>query len=144
MGSMPHEKGSIEELIRELEKQFRFKPLPEEFQLARQDLLDYILRELNQVDAFWRYRYRSIITRGIGISYNVDTEVLEGEEGLVIVWTLKILLPKEAWIKLAFLRKNKLFQLPKPHPIIRQRERELGEMSKKLSEEEEKCKVGEE
>jgi len=113
-----------------LENELRFKPLPEEISLAKRDLLDYVLREINQVDGFWRYRYRSIVSKGIGISYEVNTDIGEVDEGLMIVWTLKVLLPKEAWEKLAWLRKNKLFKIPKPHPIIRQRERARHEVAK--------------
>ena len=134
-GIMPKEGVSGKDMGNEMENVLKYKPHPEEISLAKRDLLNYILREVNQVDGFWRYRYRSIVSKGIGISYEVNTDIGEVKEGLMIVWTLKVLLPKEAWVRLAWLRKNKLFKLPKPHPTIRQRERERGEIAKEVEEE---------
>lgn len=123
---------------KEIGHRLRFKPHPSEIFMAKRDLLDYILRELGQVEGFWRYRYRAIIAKGLGISYEANTDIGEVEQdnakGLMVVWTLRIFIPEELWVKIAWLRKNKLFKFPKPHPTIRQRERERMERA----EEEEK------
>ena len=141
------EKDEKAEFPEEIQQKLRFKPLPEEISLAKRQLLNYVLREINQVDAFWRYRYRSIVSSGIGISYEVNTDIGEVDEGLVVAWTLKVLIPKEIWIKMAWLKKNKLFRLPKPHPVIRQKERKgqekVDEEEKEISEFADKVIMGE-
>jgi len=117
----------------------RYKPHPVEISLAKRDLLNFVLQELSKVDGYWRFRYREIIAKGIGISFNSSTDIGEREDGIVITHTLEIFVPREIWEKIAWARKNKMFRFPKPHPVIRQRDREMEEVAeyeeKEISEE---------
>jgi len=118
------------------EEKQRDLPLhPEEIRLAKRDLLDYILQELIKVENYWRFRYREIVGLGIGISFETSTDIGETDDGLALAWILKIYIPEELWIKLAKLRKMRRFKLPKPHPIVRQRYREMAERVAEMEEE---------
>ena len=92
------------------ENALRFKPHPVEISRAKRDLLDLVLAEVSKLEAYWRFRYRDIVSRGVGISYETSTDVGEIEGGLVVVWILKVTIPQEIWEKLAWYRKNKLWK----------------------------------
>ena len=104
-----------------------YMPHPEEIRLAKKELIDYLLRELDQIDGFWRYRYRVIVDRGFGITYRSLQDIGEYDDGIVITYMIEIFLPEEVWKAYALAKKNKLTKLPKPHPIIRQQMREVDD-----------------
>jgi len=116
------------------EEQKEVKLHPEEIKLAKRDLLDLVLRELLSVENFWRYRYRTLVGMGIGISYESSVDVGEADGGLIVLWNLRVHIPEELWVKLAKLRKQRKFKFPKPHPVTRQKYRRMEE---ELEEEEE-------
>lgn len=107
------------------ENEKKVKLHPEELSRAKRDLLDFILQEVTKVDNFWKYRYRATVALGIGIGFESNVDVGENENGLVVAYYLKVFIPEEIWVKLAMLRKQRKFKLPKPHPIIRQRYRQM-------------------
>jgi len=110
-----------------VEKQEGTKVHPEEIRLARRDLLDIILQEVTKVENYWRFRYRELVGMGIGVTFETSSDLGEVDNGLAVVWTLRIYIPEELWIKLAKLRKQRRFRLPKAHPVVRQRYRKMEE-----------------
>ena len=116
-------------------RQVEIKLHPEEIRIAKRDLLDFVLQEIVKVENYWRFRYREIVGMGVGISFESATDIGETDDGLVVVWYLKINIPEELWVKLAELKKRRRFKFPKPHPVVRQRYREMEETVAGLTEE---------
>jgi len=107
---------------------------PEEIRIAKREILDLVLMDLQKVANYWNFRYRDLVTTGIGISSDSKFDIGEDENGLVLVLLIQVYIPEELWIKLAKLKKMRKFKLPKPHPIVRQRYREMEEKAKELLE----------
>lgn len=116
----------------------KVKLFKEEILIAKRDLLDFVLREVTMVDNFWRYRFRKVVGMGLGISFESSTDIGEVEGGLAVALNIRVYIPEELWIKLAALRKQRRFKLPKPHPVIRQRYREMEMRAEELERELEK------
>jgi len=131
------ESGSARGIERkEEEKEEKELPLfPEEIRQAKHDILDFVLHELLKVENYWKFRYRYIVSKGIGISCKTFSDIAEIEDGLVIDWRLKVFIPEEVWVQLARLRKRRMYKLPKPHPVIRQRYRDMEEVGRSVEEE---------
>ena len=115
-------------------KQKEIELHPEEIRIAKREILDLALLELQKVANYWNFRYRDLVTTGIGISSDSKFDIGEDENGLVLVLLIQVYIPEELWIKLAKLKKMRKFKLPKPHPIVRQRYREMEEKAKELLE----------
>jgi len=98
---------------------------PEEIRSAKHEILDVILQEVTKLENYWRYRHRELVGMGLGITFETTTNLGEVDNGLMVVLNLRIFIPKELWIKVAQLKKTKRFKLPKPHPVTRQRYREM-------------------
>jgi len=107
----------------------------EEIRLAKRDLLDFVLSEIVKVENYWRHRYRVIVGMGLGISFDSGTDIGETEDGLVVAWNLRVFIPEELWMKFAKLRKMRRMKLPKPHPVVRQRYRQMEETVREIEEE---------
>jgi len=58
---------------------------------VKQRVLDYVIRQVHQVENFWKYRHRVLISEGISVRYTTDIQIGENE----ITWTLKIHIPDE-------------------------------------------------
>jgi len=100
--------------------------------LMERRIIDYILRQLYQVQNFWEYRHRHLIGLGIDIEYSTDLKVKDNE----IEWYLKINIPRELMEDLIQRMRRKTLKLLKKHPLTKQKERRYEEESKIQEEEE--------
>jgi len=98
--------------------------LEESMMLRR--IIDYVLRQVYQVQNFWEYRHRHLISIGMDIKYSTDLEVNENE----ITWTLKVHLPQELIDDLIRRMKRRQLRFEKVHPLTKQKERRYMEESK--------------
>jgi len=94
-----------------------------EIQAARRDLLDLVLRELNYVDTYWKFRYRWLVSNGVGISADSFYDVGMDGKDLVIVYSVKVVIPHELVEKLAILRQRRAYRMPRQSPITKRRYR---------------------
>jgi len=115
-------------------KQKEFEPHPEEIRIAKREILDLALLELQKVANYWNFRYRDLVTTGVGLSADTKFDIGEDEDGLVLVLLIQVYIPEELWVKLAKLKKRRQFKFPKPHPTIRQRYREMEEKASEIIE----------
>ncbi|RLC73741.1 MAG: hypothetical protein DRI26_00185 [Chloroflexi bacterium] len=97
----------------------------EEFELSyiRRKIMDYIIRELYQVQNYWEYRHRQMISIGIDVEYETKVSTTPNS----ITWCLKIIIPEELIKDLHERARRRQLHLPQRSPRIRRRERE-GEL----------------
>lgn len=101
--------------------------LPEEVRRARREIMDYVLGMLMRVAGYWHFVYRNMLLVGLGITADSRFDVGEEEDGLAVMYVIRVIVPKEIFVKYAKYRKRKLVKLPKPHPLVRQRYRRMEE-----------------
>jgi len=94
-------------------------------------LIDYILRQVYQVQNFWEYRHRHLISIGIDIVYSTNLKVEEDN----IEWVLNIQLPEELVKDLLQRMKKRMIRFQRKHPLTKRREREYEELGEKFDRE---------
>jgi len=101
-----------------------------EISLMRTQLIDYLLRVLQMIDGYWKFKYRELLSIGLNVKGVSEFQV----EDNTIIWQLKIIVPEELVVDLARRKKRRMFRLPKPTPLTRQRIRLAEEQIKELEE----------
>ena len=106
-------------------------PLSEfEISLMRSQIIDYVVRVINMIENYWKFRYRDLLSVGLTVKTSSELYV----EGNKIVWKLIVDIPEELIIDLARRKKMRMFKLPKPRPLTRQEMRLAEEKAKELEE----------
>lgn len=86
-----------------------------EISVMERDLMNYIMREMQQIENFWRYRHRRMMQLGIDVSSSVRIETEPGALKLIV----EVKIPRELVVDLAKRRKRRALKFPKEHPLTR-------------------------
>jgi len=99
-----------------------------EVQLMRAQLLNLILDYLQRLTNYWHFLYKNLVSIGVEIKYDVSHKI----EDNTVFWTLRLDVPEELIEYLARLKKVRMFKIPKPHPLTKQKLREMMEKSEEV------------
>jgi len=101
----------------------------------KRDIIDLILHELLKVQNYAEYKYRELYGIGLRLMLDTHVDVKEEEEYIRLKLQVEYALPKWMIEYLAKLRKMRMLKLPKPHPLTKQKIREMEESAKRVVEE---------
>ncbi|RLJ03205.1 MAG: hypothetical protein DRP11_01430 [Candidatus Aenigmatarchaeota archaeon] len=121
---------------RDLEKDLeKVKVSPFEISLTKRDITDYIIQQILQIQNFAEYRYRHLL--GIGLKVKMETSVdsRDEEDGVHVILYVDYIISYDQIVELAKRRKLRMLRLPKPHPLTKQKIREMEERAKEIEEE---------
>jgi len=99
-----------------------------EIQLMRSQIINLLLDYLQRLTNYWHFLYKNLISIGVEIKYEVSHQI----EDNTIWWTIRLDIPDELIEYLARLKKVKMFKIPKPHPLTKQKLKEMIEKSEEV------------
>jgi len=106
-----------------------------ELSIMKRDITDFLLRELLKVQNYSEFKYRQLLGLGLKLSYNSAMDISENDDYIMLKLNIEVGIPKWQIVELAKRRKLRMLKLPKPHPLTKQRIRELEEFDEKIREE---------
>lgn len=108
---------------------------PFELSLMKRDIIDFIMKDLLSIQAYSQYRYRALLGLGLKVSQESGVDVIEDDEKVHMTLYITFSLPKWQIEELAKRRKLRRLRLPKPHPLTKQKIRDMVESAKMMEEE---------
>jgi len=99
-----------------------------EVSIMEREIMNYVMRELQSIEAFWRYRHRRMMQLGIDVESSVQIKTVPG--GLVM--TIEVKIPRDLVVDMARRKKRRMLKFPKEHPLTRRAYRMADNVATKV------------